>query len=304
MKHVHAYKNITWIDIEDPTREEIYELMHQYNFSHQVADELLISTPRPKVDVYDDHIYLVLHFPSTTEHHGIRTSNEQELDCIISQEYLITIHYEPIDTILQFSKEMEVASVLGKNTLGDHGGFIFYHLISLFYKHADTKLTGIGKALKNIETHIFEGEENHMVETISKINRQLLDHRRSLRFHGFTLQDLEQKAPQIFSESFTYYTNHLLREYNEVIALLDSDKQILDDLQNTNTLLLNTKTNYTMKVLTIIAFLTVPVSIGMQFLRNQVESLGSTTTGAIIISSAIVLFTAGLVWYFHKKRWR
>lgn len=303
MKRVYTYTNLTWIDVENPTREEIFELMSQYNFSPRVADEVLVRTPRPKVDAYEDYIYLVLHFPPTTDRHGKDTQEEQEIDCIIGKESLITVHYEPIDTVLQFTKEMEVAIMLGKNTLGDHGGFLFYHLISLFYKHADVKLMGIGSSLKSIETRIFEGDENRMVKTISKLNRQLIDYRRSLRFHGLTLADLANHAPTVFGDSFTHYLNRLSREYNEVIAVLDNNKQILDDLQNTNTLLLDTKTNYTMKVLTIIAFLTVPVSIGMQFLQDYVKQLGSTPLGAILVSVFIVTFTAGLVWYFHRKKW-
>lgn len=303
MKKVYTYKNLTWIDIVNPTRAEILDLMTHFGFTTRVAEELLVPTPRPKVDVYDDHVYLVLHFPGSANAKDQQTRDEQEIDFIIGPESLITVRYAPMDAVLEFSKMIEVSALLDRDTVGDHAGFLFYHLIAIFYKQIESQLHTINTTLKSIETRIFQGEEESMVRVISNTNRQLLDHTRSLRFHGMTLEDLERAAPGVFGTGFSYYIDRLSRLYQEIKAILESDKQILDDLKDTNDMLLTTKTNHIMKILTIVAFIMVPVSIAMEVLKRPIESISHTSVSIFIIAATTLILVLGLFAFVRYKKW-
>ena len=57
------YKEITWLDLESPTKEEVGQLAEEYGIHPLVSNELLEPSRRTKVDVYSDYIYLILHFP-------------------------------------------------------------------------------------------------------------------------------------------------------------------------------------------------------------------------------------------------
>jgi Mg2+ and Co2+ transporter CorA len=100
-----------------------------------------------------------------------------------------------------------------------------------------------------------------MVEDISNINRTLLDFKQALRFHKEILDSFEIVAKQFFGEKFSYYLTSIIGEYNKTEQLLDSNKEILDDLRDTNDSVLASKTRSTMKILTVITFLMMPIAI-------------------------------------------
>ena len=83
-------KNLTWIDVIAPTRDEALKLMSDYDLNPLIAEEILIPTVRAKVDKYDDMLFLVLNFPKF--HLGNKSSREQEVDFIIGKKFLITVH--------------------------------------------------------------------------------------------------------------------------------------------------------------------------------------------------------------------
>jgi magnesium transporter len=57
----YKYKNIVWVDLISPTPEEVREIMEKYRISPNVAEELLVPSLKPKVDLHRDYIYLILH---------------------------------------------------------------------------------------------------------------------------------------------------------------------------------------------------------------------------------------------------
>jgi Mg2+ and Co2+ transporter CorA len=66
----YNYKELLWIDIEAPTHEEIRSIMEEFDIHPIVADELLSPSLRPKVDHYENLIYLILHFPAIRHTHN------------------------------------------------------------------------------------------------------------------------------------------------------------------------------------------------------------------------------------------
>ena len=71
------------IDIESPKQDEIRKLMEEYLIHPFVAEELLLPTVKPRVELYDDYIYLILHFP--LQNILIQKSVMQEIDFIIGK---------------------------------------------------------------------------------------------------------------------------------------------------------------------------------------------------------------------------
>ena len=110
------YKDITWIDLESPTEAEIAELGATYEIHPVVLTELDRPSARAKVDVYSDFIYLILHFPTPA-------GTDQEIDFIVGKNFIITTHYELVDSLNDFAKIFETDFVLKKNHDKIHGFF-------------------------------------------------------------------------------------------------------------------------------------------------------------------------------------
>ncbi len=299
----NTYKKLIWIDTQSPTKEEVRELMKEFDIHPVIAQELLTPTMRPRVDLYDNFIYLILHFPIFEHKHD--NENSQEIDFIIGKNFLITTHYDMVDPLHEFSKVFEVNSIIDKSNMGDHAGFLFFYLIKELYKSLANELNGIDDRLEKIENQIFQGREKEMVKKISKINMELLNFKQSIRLHKDVLSSLEIAGTKFFGDKFVYYLSAITGEYYKIASQLEGNKETIAELRKTNDSLLSTKQNEVMKILTILAFITFPLSlIASIFGMNTKDTPIIGTNGDFwIVISTMVVGTIVMFIYFKHKKW-
>jgi magnesium transporter len=71
----------------------------------------------------------------------------------------------------------------------------------------------------------------------------------------------QSAAKVFFGNDFSHDLTRMFGEYNKVQHLLDGHKELLEDLRETNNSLLETKTNKTVKKLTALSFIMLPLSL-------------------------------------------
>ncbi len=297
----YTYKGLTWVDLESPTEEELVHVMEEYAIPVLVGEEMHTKSFQSKIDIYPTFIYLILNFPQLS-HKGTR-SMEQEIDFVVGTNFIITTHYEFIDSLHEFSKTFEVDAILEKRMDIDHAGFLFFHLIKALYLHSRYQLNDINLLLKDAERKIFEGNESGMVATISEINRTLLDFRQALRFHKEVLNSFEIGAKQFYGENFSFYVSSIISEYNKTQAILDSHKEILDDLRDTNDSLLASKSTQTITILTLITFLTSPIILISSIFVMDTSFIKERPTEFYSIIGVMVLISVVAFIYSKYKKW-
>jgi magnesium transporter len=299
----YKYKKLNWIDLESPSNDEIKKIMQEHNIHPEVAEEMLSPSLKPKVELYKDFIYLILHFPTIKHTH--RTQKVQEVNFVIGKNFLITTRYDTIDAIHKFSKVFEVNTILNKSLIGNHAGFLFYFLVKKLYKSLVHELEYMESNLNKIESHIFEGKERLMVSAISEASRELIDFKRAVTYHEEVLNELELAGTQLFGKDFVFYLRTVVAEYKRVMDMLRNSREFLSELRETNNSLLTTKQNEVMKVLTIMAFVTFPLSLiasifGMNTLHNPI--IGLPGDFWIVITIMITLTTIFFA-FFKRKNW-
>lgn len=299
------FKDITWIDLEDPTQDEVRSLVDDYGIDPLMADELLSPTLRPKVDTYPDWIYLILHFPISYKSSSIGEHIDQEVDFVIGKDILITVRYRSIDAFNEFAKIFETQSILDRGDIDKHPGYLFFYMLRYLYRNLSDQVDDIKKMLIDAEDHIFRGKEKKMVFQLSVINRVILAFREATLSHREVLLSFEEAARKFFPEDFSHYVRSITGEYYKVQNMLNSNKEYLNELKDTNNSILSTKQNETMKTLTILAFITFPLTLfaGI-FGMNTVDMpiVGENNDFWIIIAAMSIL-TIFMFILFKLKKW-
>ncbi len=299
----HPHRTLVWVDLESPTQDEIRAIAKEYNLNPLVVHELSAPTLKPKVDLYEDFIYLILHFPRFRR--GNRTEQDEEIDFIIGKKFIITVRYSGSETMHVFSKMFEASAVLDKGGFGTHAGFIFFHMISKLYETSLHELTSVGESLRQIEDHIFAGEERDMVRALSRVSRDLLDFKRSLSLHRDVLESFEVAGRRLFGEDFGFHLRTLIGDYYRVEHSIQSNGAFLSELRETNNSLLGTKQNEIMKTLTILAFIALPATTVLSLF--QINTVSRPIVGLpfdfwilVVMVGSIAI---GLYLWFKHKRW-
>lgn len=294
--------NIFWLDIESPTKDEIEHISDELEIPESIKNELLPKTLRSKVQDYEDGFYLVLHFPYPGSSRD--KSQEIEVDFLIHKNYLVTIHYSKINTSKEFHDFLGQTLKEKAQNSPKNGGDLFYEFLKIFYKRINNRLLDFNKNILKIEDEIFQEKENEAVKSISNSKRTLLDFKQSLRFHKDILLSLETSSPEIFNDDFKTKISLLISEYNKIDNMLSGHKEILEDLHLTNDSLLTTKTNATIKRLTILSFIMLPLTLisGIFGMNSDISFIENTQEFFLVIcamiSVAIIMFL-----YFKSKKW-
>jgi magnesium transporter len=300
----HTFGKITWVDVVSPTEDEVHDLMEKYSIHPHIAEELLLPTLEPKVEFYDDQfIYLILHFPALKHTHS-KEQKEQEVDFIIGDNVLITTRYDTIDPLYKLSKVLEVDSVLRRGGDDANGGLLFYYMIRKLYSSLGHELASIKDEVRKIEKNIFEGQEKAMVRGISGVSTDLLEFKQAIQLHRPVLETFEVIGTQLFGANYSYRMKTVLGEYKRLNSHINSHVDAVSELRQTNDSILSTKQNEVMKVLTIMAFVTFPLSLlasifGMNTLETPI--IGIEKDFWIIIGIMVVAALFFFVFFKYKK---
>lgn len=292
-----------WIDVELPTQQEIDTLAKTYSLSPEVSADLLSPNISNKIELYSDYIHIVLHFPTFSRSRS--EADSREIDFIVGKDYLISVRYQGIDAMVGFSKNFEASAILGRNSMGDNAGQIFFALITSMYKSLMNELEFIQDRLNHIQDRIFTGEEKRVVRDISELGRELINFRQVMHSHEDILSLFRRAAVSLYGEDYDYYADAIEKEYQKIYGEVHNKKEFLTELRETNDSLLDTKQNEIMKNLTVVSFFTFPLSllVGIFTLAHD-YGLGIGTRYDFWIVMGILVGTLLLMLaYFNYKKW-
>jgi len=308
----YKYGHITWTDLENPTAEEVETIAELHKLRHSVARELMNPSNSSKALSYNDYVYLILQFPLRVKHADHHAIVDHEIDFVIGRDFIITAHYKAIESLEHFAKAIETNSILEKAVAGDrqekiedHTGHLFYYIIQRMYGHMQNDINAINEELAGAEDSIFRGQEKEMVEVISNLSRELLDFRQTCRAHGETLESLNKIKGDFIDQTFNQYIADIKDCFVSVRDAVVNGHELAKELRETNDSLLNTKQNETMKILTVVAFVTFPLSLFVELFSMDTiyTPIVGQPNGFWIIIGIMVVMALFMVWYFKKKKW-
>ena len=305
MINTYTYNGETWIDVDNGTPEEFHSLMEKYGIHPFGAKELTSSTPKPRIEFHDKYIYCILHFPVFKHTHS--EGRSQEIDFVIGRDVLITARYDTIDALHRFGKELEVNEILDKS--GDkkkaHDHIVFMRMLRELYNSLFDELEYIEDITEDITTNIFKGKEKEMVVSISEVTRTLLDFKRITDLHHKILESLKDHGQRIFGDVFAHEIDTILVDYQKINTTIKSNLEMLRELRDTNNSLLTSKQNETVKQLTVLGGILLPMNLlsWIFAMRTGGVPLEDNPNGFWIVIVSMVAYALIAIVYSRHKKW-
>lgn len=305
MLHRHEYKNLTWVDLESPTVDEVRSVVEEFGINTMVADELLSPTLRPHTERYDGYLYLVLHFPTLRQNGETATVPEQEVDFIIGKNFIVTTRYEELASFVEFRKVFEVNAALEEDHFTDNSFDIFLLLAKRLYRTVDVEIDEVRETLECIEAEIFKGREKEMVISLSRAGRDILNLKQALDPHQDVLSSLADLTAEFAGKEYVSRVRAIESMYYRSRKHVTRIWQTLSELRETNNSLLSTKQNEVMKILTIMAFVTFPLMLisSVFGMNTKILPIVGTEYDFWKIIGIMFVATFGMFYYFRHKNW-
>lgn len=232
-------------------------------------------------------------------HQAKKTTKPIELDFLIAENHLITIHNESIEPLKDFMKKCEEKSDLKSKCFSQTSGHLFYWISEELLNFAERQLAHIGKNTNQAEDKIFKGKERDLIREISIIKRDVLDFRIAIRPLNRIFNSLVNRGINFWPEKsadLKIYFNDLISDYERVWNEIDNYAGTINALEDTHANLLSNKTNTIIRTFTILSFITFPA-----MLVAAITQMNSTNLWIVAIT---IFFTSTFMWiYFKTKKW-
>lgn len=298
----YAQQSTIWIDLFQPSPEEIRAVMNEYAIDLTLMGDLTSPTRRADIASAQDAIKVSLNFPIVKL---IEWEHPQEIKFLITKKALISVRYGDIAPLNQFAKELEVVTTLHKTKKTMHGGHMFAAIMNALYTALGQKLEYIEARLVDIEEEIFKEHEKEMVVEISHVSQRLIMFGQTLTAHEHVLTRLHDQFKELFGEPLGAAIADLEMTFRHLGHQLSALRATTTELRETNNALLTTKQNEIMKTLTIMALITFPLTLLSSIFGMNTKSLPIVgMRGDFWIVISIMLGTACLLFiFFRRRRW-
>lgn len=296
------YKNITWIDFEDPKQEDISYLQENFNIHPLAIEELVTPTYQPKVVQYENCLFFSIHIPLFDAEH--RTTYAGELDIILTGHHLITSHKQSIYQLTSFFDTLEKSVGKQKLYLEATPAHLLHHILEILLNSCFPRLDHISQRLDFIETQVFAEKEKEMVFEISVLKRDILNFRRTLKPQRSIIESITQKDHPFVPDVLKVYFQDLIGTNIRLWNMLESQKETIEALEATNNSLLSNKLDLTMKVLTIFSAIALPMTVYSNTLAMSAQiPFGNNPHAFWIHVSFMAILSIITMTVFKWKKW-
>ncbi len=298
----------TWIDLQSPDRHHMEKLAEQYNLNSLNVEDCLTRFELPKLDPYDDHVFLILHFPPLAAKHA--TPRHSQISIFMGKGFLITVHQGDLAPLVELVNVCRDGSdpERKERLLARSTGVLLHEIIDVLVDDLLHTLRRIIANLDDIEEVVFD-EKKSVARQISILRREITMLRRIVSPLKKIIPETARHVSRFSdTEDLTLYFDDVIDHVEKVISTLEESKETMEIYKDTDFMLSTEKTNKVLAVLTIIFTLAIPATVIGTFYGMNVNLPGGsempdtyTTFITIILASVI---PAGIMFaYFRRVGW-
>ncbi len=290
-----------WINIERPRPADRAWLEEHFDFHALDYEDVFSRNQRPKVDEYDDYLFVVLHFPVYDKQIG--RLNAAELDVFVGPDYVITLPNEPIPALEYLFERCRTREELRDTLFARGPGYVLYKVVDDCVDASFPMLRKMGNKLERLEEEVFEGRSEEIVRDLSNVKQEIINFRRVVRPQRQALRDLE-RARRYVPEDLEIYFDDILDASERSWDVLENFKEVVEALEQTNEAVLAHRLNDTFRILTAISVIVLPLTLiaSVWGMNNHVPGEQSTA-GFWVVVGVMVVVLVGTVALFRRRGW-
>lgn len=297
-------KELEWVNITRIGQEEMKYLKEKYDFHPVHLADCLSPYQRPKLDVYQNYIFMVLLFPIYNK--KTREIVSSEVDFFIGSNFLVTVHRNELPSLINFFNTCQVNEYKKLKYFTGNPSTLIYGILNELINTCSPIIECLNLMVRDIESGIFHGYEKRMVKEILIAKTNIINFKRIIQIHRSVLNKLLNKSERFFSTgSLQLYFRELGEMASDLWENLDNLNQSIDSIETTNNSLISFRLNDIMKILAVVSAIFLPINLIANLYGMLVPSVpfANHPLALLIVVSLMLLVGLFLGLLFRRKKW-
>lgn len=298
---------ITWINVDGLHEVDVIEkLGTDFGLHPLTIEDILNTTQRPKLDVFDEYVFLVARMHLFNDgNHEIGT---EQVSFVLGKNFLLSFQEKEGDTFEAVRNRIRN----NKGRIRKMGAdYLLYALLDSIVDNYFILLEKVDLEIETLEEELLAKPDPKILQRIHTLKREMIMLRKSIWPLREVISGLQRdEIPQV-SESINYFVKDLYDHTIQVIDTVETFRDMISGMLDIYLSSLSNRMNEIMKVLTIFAAIFIPLTFiagiyGMNF--NPAKSPFNMPEldwylGYPFALGLMVLVVAGMLFYFKRKNW-
>jgi magnesium transporter len=317
--HLDTYPDLKhWIDTEGIGDTKFFQaLQSRFNLHNLAIEDTVSGHQRPKVETYDEHLFIISRMLYYLQEKGKREKEERLIDeqvaFFVLDNVVLTIQDEYEDCLEPVRERLRK----GKGTMRSQSVFyLAYALIDAIVDNYFPMAESIGNRLHNLENAIIDDVSSVKIHDILHLKQEILQIRKAALAERDKIAELMRCVHPMKDEKVDIYLRDTYDHCLQILEILDDEKEIAYSLVEAYNSSLNNKTNEVMKVLTIISAIFIPLTFivgvyGMNFSQENHDKEFMPLNmpelyhpyGYIGVWIVMISIALGAFIFFKRKKW-
>lgn len=298
-------KNSVWIDLDDPTENEIDFLIDEFNFHSLSIEDAILPHDHPKLEIFDDYLFI-------TFYSVIYGKNvfPQEINIFLGENYLITFHEEKLTSINKIvNRLMKMAE--GDDDTGNSGmlkkgsDMMMHTVLSTLIDEYYPIIERLENNIAALEDKLLEEKVTHIMEGILDQKRSILVLRKLLYLEKQVIGKMLREECQAVSEASKTYFRDLLDHLINMQETIEILREIIPSLIETYHSMTAKRLNQLIHRLTILATVGMPLTIITSYygMNLPLAEFKMGIWGNVIMWGLLVITALGTYTVLKIKKW-
>jgi magnesium transporter len=215
----HEQGKFVWIGLYEPTEEEFESLRREFELHPLAVEDAIHAHQRPKVEVYEDMVFLVLKTARYVDPSEVIELGEVLV--FLGEDFLITVRHGEASSLAPVREDLDAHPERLR-----HGPSAALHaILDYIVDDYQPALEGLETDIDEVEEQLFSGERVNPAERIYRLQREVLSFRKAT---APLVEPIDKLARghymQIHPEVRDYFrdvNDHLMRVRDQLDAMRD-----------------------------------------------------------------------------------
>jgi magnesium transporter len=292
---------VTWINIDGLGDLSVLRILgERFNLHPLALEDVLDTGQRPKVEQYDDYLFIVAKMIYLDKEKEI---SAEQVSMFLGETFLITLQEEPDRDVFEPVRG-RIRS--GKGRIRKAAAdYLAYALLDSIIDYYFPVLESIGAEIDAIEDELVENPLVRPVGSLHEHKRTLTQIRRMV----WPLRDvtnlLLHEDPGLIRAETKVYLRDCYDHSVQLMDVVESYRDVLSGLTEIHISSIGLRTNEIMRILTVISAIFIPLTFiaGVYGMNFQHMPELAKPWGYFVCLGMMVTIAVGQIIYFKKRRW-
>lgn len=296
-----ASKAVTWLNVTGLSDTSMVgTLCSHFGVHTLVQEDVLHTAQRPKVDIYEDHVFMVVKMIRYDEES--RELDIEQVSLVLGDGFVMTFQEKEGDVFDPVRQRIRS----GKGAVRTRGAdYLAYALMDSVVDNYFIALEEMGEDIEEIETAVLDHPDNEVVASIHRLKRELILLRRAVWPLREGFGTLMRDSTPLVKPGTVPFLRDLHDHAFRVMDTVEAFRELVSGLLDVYLSSVGNRMNQVMKVLTIIATIFIPLTFiagiyGMNF-RHMPELAFPWAYPAVL--ALCLLIALGMIIGFRRKGW-